>query len=367
MSFNPAPSKQAVGIFFSRKIKVVNTPIITFNNINITDSESHKHLGLILDSKLSFDHHLREKINKANKGIGLINKFRIILHRNSLLNIYKTFVRPHLDYADIIYDYPGNVTFSQKLETIQYNACLAITGCFRGTSREKLYSELGLESLADRRFSRKLFYFYKIINGMAPNYLSKLLPARNLTRLNLRSRFQIYPLETRTERFRNSFFPFCIREWNNLDSSIRNLPTISSFKRAIFEFFRPKSTPTFNLPDYSGLTLLTRLRVGFSHLREHKFRHGFQDTIDPFCSCRSNAIENTEHYLLQCSNFANERLILFDKLQTLDVFIIPFTLSHLTRLCLYGEQKFDDETNREILVAVIKFLRDSNRFSGPLL
>ena len=54
--------------------------------------------------------------------------------RDSLLTIYKAFVRPHLDYGDIIYDNPGNASFIQKLEVIQYNASLAITGCFRGTS-----------------------------------------------------------------------------------------------------------------------------------------------------------------------------------------------------------------------------------------
>ena len=70
--------------------------------------------------------------------------------RNSLLRIYKAFVRPHLDYVDFIYDQPGNDNFTQKLEFVHYIAVLAITGCLRSTSREKLYSELGLESLVDR-------------------------------------------------------------------------------------------------------------------------------------------------------------------------------------------------------------------------
>lgn len=159
MSFNPDPTKQAIEIYFSKKINQVNIPDIYFNNSAITASDSHKHLGLTLDPKLAFDHHIREKTLKANKGIGIINRLRTFLPRMSLLIIYKAFVRPHLDYGDIIYDNPGNDSFTQKLESIQYNACLAITGCFRGTSREKLYSELGLESLADKRFIRRLCYF----------------------------------------------------------------------------------------------------------------------------------------------------------------------------------------------------------------
>ena len=77
---------------------------------------------------------------------------RRYLLRNSFLNIYKVFIRPHLDYGDVVYGYPGNASFMQKLESVQFNASLVTTGYFRGTSRDKLFSELALESLADRRF-----------------------------------------------------------------------------------------------------------------------------------------------------------------------------------------------------------------------
>ena len=66
--------------------------------------------------------------------------------------------------------------FQNKLEPIQYNAALAITSAIRGTSREKIYSELGLESLQDRRWYRKLYVFYKILNNMSPKYLSYIIP-----------------------------------------------------------------------------------------------------------------------------------------------------------------------------------------------
>lgn len=67
------------------------------------------------------------------EGIGLINRLRKFLPRES--PIYKAFVRPYLDYGNIIYDYPGNATFTKKLESVQCNVCIAITGCFRGSSR----------------------------------------------------------------------------------------------------------------------------------------------------------------------------------------------------------------------------------------
>ena len=80
------------------------------------------------------------------KGIGLLRKLRSILPRTSLLTIYKSFIRPHLDYGDVVYDQPSNDAFSNKLETVQCNEALAITGAIKGTSREKLY-HLGLEYL----------------------------------------------------------------------------------------------------------------------------------------------------------------------------------------------------------------------------
>ena len=88
-----------------------------------------------------------------------------------MLTIYKTFVRAILDYADIIYDKPLTESFEDKLEMVQYNAALVITSACKGTSRDRIYRELGLEFLTERRWSRKIFFFHNIINGLIPVYL----------------------------------------------------------------------------------------------------------------------------------------------------------------------------------------------------
>ena len=252
----------------------------------------------------------------------------------------------------------------QKLEPVQYNASLAITGCFRGTSRDKLYSKLGLESLADRRFYRRLIVFYKIVNKKAPQYLIDYLPSQDLASINLRKRPAIYPLDARTERYRNSFFPCCISQWNNLDSRIRNLRSIATFKHAILDFIRPNPTPHFKINRLSGFVFLTQLRVGFSHLCEHKFRHSFLDIVDPICSCRTNAVENTQHYLLHCSNFTNQHTILFNDLWNIGLNYCPLDYSTLSRMLLFGNPKFSDNINSGITYAVIKFIESANHFSG---
>ena len=101
-----------------------------------------------------------------------------MLSRSTLITIYKAFVRPHLDYGDILFDETYNSSFREKLESVQYNACLALTEAVRGSSKEKLYQELSFESLRVRRWYRKLRLFYKVLNNEHPQYLFNLIPVR---------------------------------------------------------------------------------------------------------------------------------------------------------------------------------------------
>ena len=150
-------------------------PSVYFNNIPINLTSVHKHLGMLVDDKLSYEHHLKFVLNKIKKTIGLLRKFQQILPRQSLITIYKSFIRPHLDYGDIVYDRAFNESFHKNLQSIQYNAAIAITGAIRGTSSEKLFQELGLESLKSRRWLRKLCLFYKIFHEKSPSYLFQLI------------------------------------------------------------------------------------------------------------------------------------------------------------------------------------------------
>ena len=151
MNFNPDPAKQAHEVIFSRKAKEIYHPPLVFDNTSVSQSSSQKHLGVILDSKLIFDEHLKMVSLKISKTLGLLQTLHNLLPRSALITIYKAFARSHLDYGDILYDQAYNMSFYHKLESIQYNACLAITGAIRSTSKEKLYQELGLESLQLRR------------------------------------------------------------------------------------------------------------------------------------------------------------------------------------------------------------------------
>ena len=104
MRFNLDPKEQAQEVIFSRNIDKIDHPLLYFNDNLVKSSSTHKHLGIILDAKLDFSLHLKNIQNKVNKTIGLLRKLQDTLPRTSLITIFKSFIRPHLDYGDIIYD-----------------------------------------------------------------------------------------------------------------------------------------------------------------------------------------------------------------------------------------------------------------------
>ena len=121
----------------------------------------------------------------------------------------------------------------------------------------------------------------------------------------------------------------------------------------------------FLIRDATGLKLLTRLRLGLSHLREHKFSHNFQDTVNPLCSC-SLELENVEHFFLRCHHFNQSRFNLKNELQLIDPNIIYLPDNELTQVLLFGNSKFSSEINTKILQSSIKYIENSKRFEGSL-
>ena len=179
MAFNPDPNKQATEVLFSKKISKIFHPNLEFNGVAIPRLASQKHLGMILDAKLSFNEHVSVKLSIAKKSVGILRKLFYLIPRKSLITINKSFIRPHLEYCDIIYNRPSTNSFTNNIDSIQYNATCAIIGAIIGTSKDRIYEELGLEHLSARRRSRRLTTFYKILRSKEPNYLFSLIPGIN--------------------------------------------------------------------------------------------------------------------------------------------------------------------------------------------
>ena len=122
MNFNSDPSKHAQWLLFSQKASSKPYQSLNFNDNPVHQVQLQKHLGLFLDPKLSFDEHIQCILIKTSNIIGLIRKLQPIIARAALLTIYKSFLRPHFDYGDVVYDCAFNKYFQNKLESVQYNA-----------------------------------------------------------------------------------------------------------------------------------------------------------------------------------------------------------------------------------------------------
>ena len=185
----------------------------------------------------------------------------LLLPHASLLALYKSFVRPHLDYGNVIYDQPNNSCLSDIIESVQYNAALVITGAIRGTSKEKLYQELRLESLKEWRWLRRMSYLYKIISTRLPPYLYELIPPLQ------RSHWYLCCFQTfccRTTFFQNLFLPFTITEWNKFNSDIKTIDSYAMFHKKLLTFIRPLVTDVYGIYDPLVVRLLNRFHLGLA-------------------------------------------------------------------------------------------------------
>ena len=139
-----------------------------------------------------------------------------------------------------------------------------------------------------------------------------------------------------------------------------------SFRNALLNIGRPTPKPVCNILDPNGLKLLTRLRLGLSHLNEHKFNHNFKECVNPLCSC-SLQVESVSHFFLHCHYFTDIRKTLFNELQSVDENILNQSDNEMVELLLYGSNKFKFQQNCSILKPSIKFIIESERFSGSLI
>ena len=125
------------------------------------------------------------------------------------------------------------------------------------------------------------------------------------------------------------------RDWR-----IRQSTTMLSFRNALLKIGRPIHKPVYNIHEPNGLRLLTRLRLGLSHLNEHKFNHNFKECVNPLCSCRFQ-VESVSHFFLQCHYFTDIRKTLFNELQWVDENILNQSDNEMVELLLYGSNKFN--------------------------
>ena len=373
MSFNPDPTKPAEEIIFSHKRHREVHPPLFFNNIMVKQVNEHKHLGLILDSKLTFANHIADKLMKARKGVGVIKYLSSYVPVKTLDQIYKMYVRPHLDFCDVIYHIPEIDSlfdsssrlsnWMNQIERVQYQAALAVTGTWKNTNTDKIYEELGWENLSKRRWFRRLVQFFKIQNGLTPDYLKIPVPFTRNQGPATRITNAVPSIKCRTTSYMNSFYPNTIKIWNNIGPDLRQATSLNSFKSNILKLIRPPKKKVYNIHDPKGVKRLFQLRVGLSPLYHHKKRHKFKDTPIDTCCCKLSA-ETTAHFLIHCNLYTEVRNKMFQVIN-------PILLSNGLRLpnddlfvkfLLYGHDTLSVDDNTVVLKATLKYIHESTRF-----
>ena len=165
---------------------------------------------------------------------------------------------------------------------------------------------------------------------------------------------------TNTVFFDNSFFSSAVIEWYKLDFRLRKAKSFTDFRKNIYSFLRLKPNSIFNFNSSKRLKLVTRLCLGLSHLREHKFKQSSQDSINPLSSCSLN-IKSTIHYFLYFPPYTNERYTFLSTISEIDNELLDSNQSTLIQHLLFGNPCRDTDTNTKILNATVNHVFSAKR------
>ena len=178
----------------------------------------------------------------------------------------------------------------------------------------------------------------------------------------------LYSVETyfcRRDAFKYSFLPYSISEWNKLDPDLHNAKPYSTFRKKLLKIGRLNPNLIYKIHDPVGLRLLRRLRIGLSHLNEHRFNHNFDSCINPLCSC-SLEVELTKHVFLHCYHYTNICKTLLNTVEMIDESILNVNNDDLIEILLFGYFKFRFERNPSIIKASINYIKNFKRFDKSI-
>ena len=331
----------------------VNIPPLYMNDDVLEDVLKHKHLGIHFCSNGTWKDHINEIYKKACSRLNILRMMKHNLDRNSLEKLYFGFIRPILEYGSVVWD---NCTREQSdlIESVQYESARIVTGLRKGTSRVKLYGELGWDSLQNRRKKQKLILMFKALEGELPNYITNNI----ISYINIEPNYMVRnprlftPPQCRTKSYKDSFFPTVLDLWNKLDNDTRNIQSLSSFKIKLNKDV-DKSPSFYSIGSRSLNIWHCQLRNEASSLNHHLFQSHLSDSSQ--CAC-GDAIENNFHYFYVCPLFIRHRIQLFNSLRKFqDVLNLDILLK--------GSPILTVEENTEIFDAVHHFIIGSRRFT----
>ena len=247
-------------------------PLI-FNNMQLQEVDSHKHLGLLFHNSLSWHPHIISLHQRAMRHVNRLRSISNLVPRFALFSIYNSFILPIFDYGSVVYD-----TCSQSdallLDSAQTTAAKIITGCIKTTANDAVLNDISLVKLVTRREKQILLYYYKIMFGMASPTLHSLIPKmyKDLSPYMLRNSLNVQiPLAKKNILF-NSFFRKAASLWNALPMFVKSYASFSSFKLRLETFYCGSKHNCWHLHGSNprNTSLRCRLRLGHSILNLNK-------------------------------------------------------------------------------------------------
>ena len=314
-------------------------PQLSFDGQRIQPVPSHKHLGLTLSTDLRFHDHVNTVIKTINSQLGPVYAVAKFLPRKVLCDIYKTYIQPHFDYCDVIYDCNISIADTTRLQTLHNRIARLITGTMKRSSTDRLLDELGWVRLQTRRKMHRLTYFHRLFynNPPLPSYICSILPDKrcNTVDVTLRNASSLTTCKTRLSSFHKSFVPSTTRLWNQLPESVRQTRPENSFGKLIRGQFGNLPPPEFYSEGTKiGNILHTQLRVGLSPLNAHRYAT-FNDIPTPACLCGFHH-ENTKHFVLFCPRYSQARTRMLKSVELFAPDFNLFTLQQKIDALLFG-------------------------------
>ena len=228
------PAKCCSMLISRRRSCAIPPPIIFVGNCPLAQVSSVKYLGVHISSDLTWSPHIAILCNRARRLIGLMyRRFSKNADTKTLLQLYKSFIRPHLEYCSIVWD----PYLAKDIEAIEKVQRFGLRTCLKqwDLNQEELLQVANVVSLASRRSQAKLNHLYKIVNELADYPNAPLLPKMhhyNSRRSNSRQ-FNNVQHRARTTQFQRSFFPDTIKKWNLLPAEALAVQSLPSFKKYI--------------------------------------------------------------------------------------------------------------------------------------
>ncbi len=356
-------SSKSCDVIFTKSGTRNYNPLMLVNEI-IPQQSYHKHLGFILDKNLNFTEHVNYIAEKVQRLLNPLKALSYKLKSCHLNTIYSSFIRPYFDYGDILFA-SANMTSLKRLDRLQYNAALIVSGCIHGSNTNKVLACLNWKPLSDRRKERQQLYMFKVFNNMVPNYVAQIfngcknIPNQRVLRNTLPYRIP----QNSSAKIRHSPSFQLMDTWNRTEQATRSIPTFSQFKSKVryAKSSNVLSSTSVNNMNRKEELCLNRLRVDLL-LKGHLYSHNFVDVRDPMCNF-CNEFVGVKHFFIKCQqpyHKAELRKLLLglENIHVIDHFNALSQTDKCTFL-LYGDPKFSFATNSHLLKLTSKFILEN--------